>query len=98
LQGSGDNGERDNNGGSSSGSDEVYKESVELVLVSLSNLYLLLESISVSTIEPSSYPTSHHLLTTSTTDYYLKKTVNNFGLKRLFYSKQDHKDTCCSPV
>jgi len=74
----------------------IYKESIEPVLVSLSNLYSLLKSISVSISRPSFYPTLHFLLATST-NYYLKEIIDDFsGLRRPFYSKQDFKDACCS--
>ena len=78
--------------------ENIYKRSTKPVLVSLLDLYLLLKSISVSTNGPSSYSTSHCLLSTSTTNYCLKRIVKNFGLKRLFYFKQDLKDACCSSV
>jgi len=31
-------------------------------------------------------------------NYYLKENVNDFGLRRPFYSRQGLKNTCCSPV
>jgi len=85
------------NGGGGVGGINIYKESIELVLVSLSNSYLLLESISVSISRPSSYPTLQFLLATFI-DHYLKEIVDNFGLRRLFYFKQDLKNACCSPT
>ena len=45
------------------GSDEVYNGRVELVLVSLLDLYLLLDLILVSISGPSSSSASHCLLT-----------------------------------
>ena len=66
------------------------------MLVLLSNLYLELEEISVSVSGLSSCLTLHCLLTT--TDYYLNGKVNNFDLRKLFYSKQDFKNTYYSPV
>ena len=42
-------------------SENIYKESTELVLVPPSNLYLLLESISVGTSGPFAYSTSYYL-------------------------------------
>ena len=68
------------------------------MLNSLLDSYSELEIISISVSGPSSYLISHFLLTTSTTDYCLKKNVYDFDLRRLFYSKQDLNDTCCSPV
>ena len=68
------------------------------MLALLSNLYSELEIISVSVSRLSSCPTLHFILATSTTNYCFKKKVNNFGLKRLFYSRQDFKNTCYSPI
>jgi len=31
-----------------------------------------------------------------TTDYCLKRNINNFGLRELFYFRQGHKNTCYS--
>ena len=45
---------------------DIYNRSTELVLVLLSNLYFLLELISVGASGPSSYLTLHYLLITST--------------------------------
>ena len=66
------------------------------MLASLSDLYSKLEIIPVSVSGPSFCSTSHCLLTT--TDYCFKKNINNFGLKKLFYSRQGFKNTCCSPA
>jgi len=76
---------------------DVYKGSTKLVLVPPSDSYLLIESISVGVSGPSC-PTLHHLLTTLTTDYCLKNAINNFGLRKLFYSRQDFKNTCHSLI
>ena len=57
----GNNGERGVDGVDS---EDVYKERTEPVLVSLSDLYSELESISVSVSRPSSCPTLYCLLTT----------------------------------
>ena len=78
------------NDADSSGSIEgnnMYKNSKEkLMLILLSNLYLELEIIFVSIRWPSFYSTSHCLLTTfKLPTTILRKNVNNFGLKRLFY-------------
>jgi len=78
----------DSNGGGRG--DEVYKDNrKELVLALFSDLYSELEAILVSASRPSSYLTLYYLLTTYTTDYCLNEDVNNFDLRRLFYSKQD---------
>jgi len=77
----------------------VYKDNGEkVVLVLLSDSYLKLDTISVSASGPSFCSISHCLLTTYSINYCLKKRVNDFGLRRLFYSKQDLKDACYSPV
>jgi len=89
-----ENGEVSNN---NSRREDIYEDNGEkLVLALLSDSYLELEAISVSTSGPSSCPTLYYLLITFTINYYLKKDVNDFDLKRLFYSKQDLKNTCYS--
>ena len=73
------------------GGEEVYNGKGEKpMLASLSDLYSKLETISISASGLSS-STSHYLLTTYTTDYYLKGNVYNFGLRRPFYSRQCFK-------
>ena len=70
--------------------EKIYMRSIELVLVLLLNSYLLLKSISVSTSRLFSCPISHYLLTTfKLLTIVLMKDINDFGLRRLFYSKQD---------
>ena len=66
------------------GEDNIYRESIELVLVSPSNLYSDKE-ISVSTSGPSSCPTYTILLTT--TNYCPNQIICNFDLRRSFYSR-----------
>jgi len=67
---------------------EIYNGKEEkLVLTLLSDLYSELKAIFISTSGPSSCPTLHCRLTTSTTNYCSKEEVTNFGLRRLFYSK-----------
>jgi len=85
----------DDNGvrGSGVGNSKQCGERVDPVLDSLSDLYSELDTISISTSGPSSYLTSHHLLTTP-----FKRTTNNFGLRIPFYSKQDLRDFCCFPI
>jgi len=95
---SNDNSERVNDSGGGVSNDEVYRERAEPMLVSLSNSYLKLNSISVCISGFSSSPTSYFLLTIFSTDYCPKEKVNNFGLRRLFYPKQNLKDACCSPA
>ena len=60
---------------------------MKLVLVFLSDSYLILDSISISASGPSSSLALYYLLITSTTDYYSKKNINNFILRRILYSK-----------
>jgi len=81
----------DDDGGGGEGGDDVYKGSVEPVLVSLSDSYSEDNSISISDNRLSLSPAY------TATNYCLKKSVCNFVL-RTFYSKQDLTDTCCSPV
>jgi len=80
-------GDSEDDDGSGVRRDKVYKDnSEELILASLSDLYSKLEAISIS--RPSSYPTLYCLLTTYITNYCSKKDVNNFDLRKSFYSKQ----------
>ena len=84
-----------NNSSDNIGREDIYEDNREkLVLALLSDSYLGLEAISVSASGPSSCPTLHYLLITFTINCYLKKDVNDFDLRRLFYSKQDLKNTC----
>ena len=78
--------------GGGEGSDDIYKRSAEPVLVLLSNLYFD-NKILVSDSRHSSCPAYmfYWLFSTNQGVYY-------FDLRRLFYSKQDLKDSCCSPV
>ena len=71
-------GEDDGSGGE--GSDDVYKGSVESALVLPSDSYSD-DEILVSDSRYSSCPAY------TDTDYFPKKNVNNFGLRRPFYSK-----------
>jgi len=75
----------DDCGGGNRG-DEVYRGRAEPVLDSVSDSYSNDEIISVCDSRPSSSPT-YTLLTTclATT---LKKMINDFGLRRPFYSRQ----------
>ena len=60
------------------------KERINLILDLLSNLYSELDAISVDTSRPSSCSILYCLPTLLTTAF--KRTVNDFSLKRLFYS------------
>jgi len=68
-------------------SNEVYKGRIGLASVFLSNLYLELESISVSTSEPSSSLIFYCLLTTYTINYCPNQIINNFVLRKMFYTR-----------
>jgi len=88
MYGGGEIGDGDNDSGGGVGGEDMYRSNgEELVLVLLSDSYLELEVILVSASGTFSCPTLHCLLTTSTTNYYLKEDVNYFNLRRLFYSK-----------
>jgi len=94
-------GELISKGGNSNGGvngKNILKDKTELVLVLLLDLYLELESILVSASGSPLSSISHCLLFTYATNYSLKKNVNNFDLKRLFYSKQGLKNIYCSPI
>ena len=73
-------GDSEDNGGGGEGSDDVNKGSMEPVLVSPSDSYSNNE-ILVSDSRYSSCPVY------TDTDYCLKKNINNFGLRRPFYSE-----------
>ena len=73
----------DDDGG---GGDDVYRGKAEPMLVSLSDSYSEDDSISVYDSRPSSCP-AYTLLTTLSTDYCSNGIVNDFGLRRPFYSK-----------
>jgi len=70
--------------GGGMGSNDIYRGSMELVLVSPSDLYSN-EEISVSVSGPSSCPTYTVLLATTT--YCLNQIICNFNLRRSFYSR-----------
>ena len=79
------------------GSDEVYKDKAEPVLASSLDLYSELDSISVgasSTLLVCFILSTDHL----TTDCCSQEIVNNFVLRRMFYSEWGLKDTCHSPT
>jgi len=73
-------GESDDSSGGNGG-DDVYRGRAEPVLVSLSDLYSEDDSISVHNSRPSSCPTY------TITDYCSNEMVNNFVLRRMFYSR-----------
>ena len=76
-------GDDNGGGGGGDGSDVVYKESAEPILVSPSNLYSDDEIL----VSDSRY---FSCSTYTSTDYliYPKENVCDFGLKRPFYSRQ----------
>ena len=71
----------------------MYKGRAEPVLVSLSVSYFEDDSISVCDSRLL-FVLPTQLLTTS--DYCPNRMVNNFGLRRLFYSKRCFKNDCYS--
>ena len=84
---------------SSIGGENVYNGKREKqVLASLLDSYSRLEIIFISVSGPSSYSILYFILTTSTTNYYLKKNIYNFDIRKLFYSKQDLKNTYHFPA
>ena len=82
----------DDNGSGGKGGNELYRGNTDPILDSLSDLYSEDDSILISDSRPSLS------LAYTATNYYLKKSVCNFVLRRMFYSKQGLKDTCCSLV
>ena len=72
-------------GGESIGGD-VYKGKTEPALVSVSDSYSKDEEISVCDSGPSSSPT--YIITDYLSGYCPKENVNNFVLRRMFYSRQ----------
>ena len=79
----------DNNGvrGSGIDSSEQCEKRADSMFDLLSNLYSELNTISVGTNKLSSCFTSYCLLTTYPINYCPMKRVNNFCLRRPFYSK-----------
>ena len=69
----------------------------EPVLVSLSISYSEDEEISVCDSGPSSSP-AYTITDYLSTGYCPKGKVNDFVLRRTFYSKQGFKNSCCSPA
>ena len=69
------------------GGGDVYSGRAEPVLVSLSDLYSEDEEISVCDSGPSSSPT-YTITDYLSTGYCPKGNVNDFDLRRSFYSKQ----------
>ena len=65
----------------------MYIGKTEPALVSVSDSYSEDEEISVSDSGPSSSP-AYTITNYLSTDYCPKESVNNFDLRRLFYSKQ----------
>ena len=84
--------------GSRVDSGKQYRERIDLMLDLLSDSYSELNAISVGVSRPFSGSTSHHLLTIYSINYCPKERVNNFSLRKLFYSKQDLKNACCSSM
>ena len=89
-------GEGDDDGGGGVGGEVVYNDNTEPALVSVSDSYSDDEEISVGDSGPSSSPT--YTLTDYLSGYCPNRMVNDFGLRRPFYSKQGFKNSCCSPA
>ena len=75
------------------GGNDIYRGSMEPILVSLSDLYSDEEiSVSVSGL----FFCLTYTILLATTIYYLNQIVCNFDLRRLFYSRQCFKSICYS--
>ena len=86
----------DDGGGGGVGGEEVYSGRTEPALVSVSDSYSEDKKISVCDSRSSSSP-AYTVTDYLSTDYCLKGNVNNFDLRRSFYSKQLFLRTnCCS--
>ena len=76
----------DDDGGGGVGGEGVYNGNTEPALVSVSDSYSEDKEISVGDSGPSSSPT--YTLTNYLSGYCPKENVNDFVLRRMFYSKQ----------
>ena len=75
------------------GGNDIYRRSMEPILVLLSDLYSDEEiSVSVSGL----FFCLTYTVLLATTIYYLNQIVCNFDLRRLFYSRQCFKSICYS--
>ena len=72
-------------GGDGGGGGDVYKGKTEPALVSVLDLYSKDEEISIGDSRPSSSPT--YTLTDYLSGYCPNESVNDFDLRRSFYSK-----------
>ena len=79
-------GDVDDGGGGGVGGDNVYKGRTEPALVLVSDSYSEDEEISVCDSGPSSSPT--YTITNYLSGYCPKENVNDFVLRRTFYSRQ----------
>ena len=86
----------DVDGGGGVGGEDVYNGRTKPALVSVSDSYSEDKIISVGDSGPSSSPT--YTLTDYLSGYCPKEKVNDFVLRRMFYSKQGFKNSCCSPA
>jgi len=75
----------------------VFSGKTEPVLVSVSDSYSEDEIISLCDSRPSSSP-AYTITDYLSTSYCPKKIVNDFGLRRPFYSKRCYKNDRCSSV
>ena len=76
------------NGGGGVGGEDVYSGRTEPALVSVSDLYSKDEEISVCDSRSSSSP-AYTITDYLSTGYCTKGNVNDFDLRRSFYSKQE---------
>ena len=74
--------------GGGMGGDDIYRGKTEPALVSVSDSYSEDEEISVCDSGSSSSP-AYTVTDYLSTDYCPKGNVNDFDLRRLFYSKQE---------
>jgi len=77
----------DDNGGGGEGGEDIYNGNAKPVLDSVLDSYSEDEIILVCNSRPSSSPT-YTITNYLSTGYCPKGNINNFDLRRLFYSKQ----------
>ena len=81
-------------GSSGEGGEDVYSGKTEPILVSVSDSYSEDEEISVCDSGPSSSP-AYTITNYLSTGYYPKGNVNDFVLRKMFYSKRCFKNDRC---
>ena len=73
----------------------MYNGKAKPMLVSLLDSYSEDEEISICDSGPSS-SSAYTITDYLSTGYCSKEKINDFVLRRMFYSKQDLKNSCCS--